>query len=261
VNETRIVNHRLTIVTVVKDDDDGFRRTLNSVLAQDLVDVEFLVVDSSAQPRINQESLAKADIGYMYEWLVPEGIYPAMNSALERATGEYVYFLNAGDQFHDANAVATIKSLLSTQPEWCFGRVRFISPDGQFVTPKPIDYAREQSSQFARGLFPAHQGTIARRELLSSLGGFDTRYRIAADYALFLKLSLAARPLATDAVLADFYVGGLSSVAWRESIGEFHRARQSLLPMSRSERIRENFNTLCQLAMMSVARMRPGVRN
>ena len=88
----------LSIVTVVKDDQNGMHRTLKSLEEQDLHGTQYIVVDSSEAsedlPTLFKNIPLKAD----YFWQQASGIYPAMNFGLSQALGRYVYFLNAGDE-------------------------------------------------------------------------------------------------------------------------------------------------------------------
>ena len=63
--------------------------------------------------------------------------------------------------------------------------------------------------------------------MLQAIGGFDERYRIAADYELVLRLSQIAQPLEIPTVICEFGLGGVSSVNWRESLDEARIARST----------------------------------
>ena len=221
----------LTIATVVKDDPAGFARTLSSVRAQDLDGVELLVIDSSRDRDVIPALLVGAALPqYRCSWLPPAGVYPAMNAAVDSATGDYVMFLNAGDSFAAPSVVAELRRLISAErPEWIFGRVVIVDSHGRRTVTPTWDYAAEKERLFSRGLFPAHQATVVARDSLMAIGGFDTGYRIAADYAAFLKLTQRSDPMQLDLVIADFLEGGLSTVAWKASFAEFHRARREIL--------------------------------
>jgi glycosyltransferase len=70
-----------------------------------------------------------------------------------------------------------------------------------------------------------HQATFVRADLLRSLQGFDTRYRIAADYDLFLRLKEhGTRWSLLESVLADFSLGG-TSYAIVETAREYRQVR------------------------------------
>ena len=245
----------LTIITIVRNDPEGFRRTLESVAVQELGDVQILVVDGSENRSQIQAAIRSAGVEVDYAWEAPKGIYPAMNSGIARAGGTYSMFTNAGDVLHSPKVVADLREQLKElEVSWGYGQVRFIEPDGTAILPTPFDYSHEKRRCFSGGRFPPHQGTFARTELLRDLGGFDTKYRICADYALFLKLSQVSNPLEVGAVISDFYVGGLSTVAWKESLKEFHDARVSILTPSGVEALRERLGTWSQFAKMSAAR-------
>ena len=229
----------LTIVTPVRDDEAGLRRTMASVAAQELHGVEVLVVDSSrAHDAVVSVCSDIADV----MWVEPRGVYPAMNAGVERATGTYVQFLGAGDALHDPAVLGRVRHAPDTGAPWMFGPVRIIDTDGSSsVTPR-WNYTAERNTLFARGLFPQHQGTFVRSKLLRDLGGFSSAYRIAADYALFLRLSQMADPVELDFVVADFYAGGLSTDEWRESFHEFHRARLEVFGPSGLAAVREQWD-------------------
>ena len=111
-----------------------------------------------------------------------------------------------------------------------FWPVEITDRDRNHTTLTPQwNYQEEKKKHFARGLFPPHQGTITSTQLLRDLGGFDTRYSISADYALFLKLSQITNPGVVDFPIANFVMGGVSTQKWRESFRQFHEARTEIL--------------------------------
>lgn len=253
----------LTIATVVKDDAEGFARTWASLESSDLAGVEVVVVDSSspadsaALARMLEAGLGPAAV--VYEWREPAGIYPAMNEALELASGDYILYLNAGDELFDDGTLKRLRgALVAGGPEWAFGPVEIIEAGGLRVITPPWDYSTEKRALFSRGHFPAHQGTVVRRDLLTRLGGFDTSYRISADYACFLRLSQIADPLVLPFVVARFHEGGVSTTAWQESFREFHRARREILRPRGAAALREQWETVRHHALVYAHReLRP----
>ncbi len=231
----------LTVITVVRDDPEGLASTLESIAANDRSGVELVVIDGSSD-RAAAPGLV-GNLGTVI-WRRPEGIYPAMNGGLAAASGSYAYYLNAGDMLFDDGVLARLRQVLDAdRPRWAFGPVEVIGQDGGRVITPAWDYAREHALSFSRGLFPPHQGTVARVDLLRSVGGFDPSYRIAADYALFLRMSQVAEPRVLDFVVARFFEGGASTQQWQRSFREFHQARQQILQPSGLAAWRERFHT------------------
>jgi glycosyltransferase involved in cell wall biosynthesis len=245
----------LTIVTVVKDDLTGFQATLASVMEQDRREVQHVIIDSSTDRSEIRAALAAVESSADYLWVPAAGVYAAMNAGLDRAAGDYVYFLNAGDCLYSLTTVADIRRrLIGNSPTWAFGPVEIHARNGERTVTPAWDYQREVSLGLSRGHFPAHQGTIVKRSVLEQLGGFDTSYRIAGDYAIALQLTQVAKPWQLDFPLACFIEGGVSTVEWKRSLREFHRARTEIWSPTGSAALREKWETLSQFVRMWIAR-------
>jgi hypothetical protein len=245
----------LTVVTVVRDDLLGLEQTVHSIGGQDLDHVEYLVIDSSTDRGAVPDLLEHIGLAAQYQWTPPEGVYSAMNTGLAKATGAYIYFLNAGDTLHDAQVLGTVRdSLTPSRAPWAYGPVQIISRDGSRTVTPSWNYERERDLAFSRGHFPAHQGTFARTTLLRQVGGFDPAYRIVADYAAFLRISLIADPLELRTVVATFVEGGLSTQRWKASIAEFHRARRTILRPTGALAWRERYETASQFSRQWLVR-------
>lgn len=229
----------LTIVTVVKDDPQGLAATCASVDEQVIKqDLEHLIIDGSS----SVAACASAPRGINRRIVIdpPRGIYAAMNTGLRSARGEYVWFMNAGDTLAEESTVSFVQELLLADPMWIVGRVRIRNRAGQWNASSTWDFEKEKKNFFARGKFPPHQGTIARTSTMRDLGGFDTRFAIAADYHLALRLSSLAPPLMTDSVLANFTEGGLSTQRWQSAHKEFRAARCAVFDLKGRRALREN---------------------
>jgi len=250
----------LSVITVVKDDAKGFARTAASVSQQNLEGVEYIVVDSSTERQDVPAMLESVDLTAKYSWQEPRGIYPAMNAGLQAATGDFVYFANAGDTFFRPDVLSRTRPLVQSR-DWAFGPVEIIERDGHHVFTPSWEYSVERASGFSRGFFPAHQGTFAKRSLVASWGGFDARYSIAADYAMALRLSQASDPVVLPFVVATFREGGASTVGWQESFRQFHAARREILAPTGASAAREQWNTGLHFAKVWANReLRPRIR-
>jgi glycosyltransferase involved in cell wall biosynthesis len=92
----------LSVITIVYNNARDIDRTLLSVLNQIYDGIEYIVVDGAS----NDGTL---EIIKRYESRIAKlisekdkGIYDAMNKGLALATGDYVIFMNSGDEFYAA---------------------------------------------------------------------------------------------------------------------------------------------------------------
>jgi len=233
----------LSIITVVRDDPEGLRQTLASIDVQGELDAEVVIIDSSANA-VDNVTLSSLQGRIVRQ--SPRGIYPAMNAGLESASGDYVYFLNAGDTFSGSDTLTRIFAGLRAAPDsvWAFGDVDFYDENGKPLHERSWSYESERERLFARGVFPAHQGVVARTDALRQLGGFDESYIVAADYKLMLQLSTLAPPIRWTWPIARFQQGGTSSQRWWTALREFHRARLEVFNPHRKTRIVEAVDTI-----------------
>lgn len=205
-----------SIVIVCLNAEAHITEALDSVLAQDSGDYELIVADGgSTDGTVGILRAFEPRFGGRMTWVSErdDGIYDAMDRALDRAVGEYVEFLGADDRLR-AGALATVARALGTQPrpDIVCGAAHMFGPNGEWDEP-PRRKIRRGLAQRA----PAcHQSTFVRREAMQAVGSFDRRFRIAADYDLYLRLvDAGVTERLLDEVLSEFRLGGVSSrSAW-----------------------------------------------
>jgi len=216
----------LSIVTVCRNSARTIGETLRSVDQAFGADpsVEHLLVDGlstddtlaviAAYPHPRRTLISEADTG----------LYDAMNKGLQRARGEYVWFLNSDDLLHpDMSSYASdlLRLLRERRPAILVGEVQMFKEAGAKRTPTrywrvPDDV--EQARRF--GWHPPHPAFLAQRRLLIGLGGFDESKRITADFKLITHAMQTAR--------GDIAVIPKPLVAFREGGVSNHSARAIL---------------------------------
>jgi glycosyltransferase involved in cell wall biosynthesis len=177
----------VSIVTVSLNASDSIEDVLASVSMQRReFALEHLCVDGGStdgtRDIVNRWAAKVGHIRCIFE--PDDGIYDAMNKGLRAARGEYVMFLNADDFLAAADSLACALSALvpggSDNPDLVVGDVVMGSLHSRgFWRQRRVP--RLLRSMPGYGLYPLHQGMLAKRRLLSSVGGFDTTLRLAAD--------------------------------------------------------------------------------
>ena len=241
----RLLAPKISVITVVMNDPNGFSKTLESVHRQDGSIFEWVVIDSSTDKSVIPQLLLKSGQVVTYQWTEPHGIYSAMNQGARQARGKYLYFLNAGDTFTDAGTLSVLcMALEAEEPEWVYAGVNFFDKNGNPLVEPQWSYSQEFRHRFSRGRFPPHQGVLVRHDVFADLGGFSPRFTIASDYHFILRLSLRGDPLILGQKIANFVQGGASSLSWQRAQREFHQIRGELFPANHLQRLEESWYRL-----------------
>lgn len=180
----------LTIVTIVKDHADGLQATYESILRQTYQELELciIVAESSDGTLPLAKSMAKSDSRVRVFLQEGVGIYSAMNMGLQVASGQFIWFMNAGDQFSTPQVLdAALKEMLTTASGLLIGGYQVVrgKKDSRYAFSKKriseINFAFNRRSG-------CHQSMLFRTEALRSTGGFDLRYQLASDFDSVLKV-------------------------------------------------------------------------
>lgn len=197
----------VTIITVVRNDPEGLRRTLAGIACYKGKRTEYLVIDgASTDPTLE----VVKEAGCLVDRLVSEpdqGIYDAMNKGITLATGEYLLFLNAGDELliNPEELLAGIED----EPVILYGKAKMLYPDGSlsYIKGKRL----KSRFRFLKGMPLCHQAVLYRRETIIP---FDISFRIMADrvmtYQLLQRYGLN-RSRFVEKIMVNYYEGGFSA--------------------------------------------------
>jgi len=178
----------ISVVTATWNCTNTLPDCLESIARQKYPNREHVIVDGAStdgtikviNQYIDQISIFKSECD--------NGIYDALNKGIQLTTGDVVGFLHADDLYASDDALSKI-AMAFEDPTVCavYGDLEYVS---QQDTSKVI--RRWKSKPFNRrdlvwGWMPAHPTFYARRDWYMKIGGFDTSYRIAADYLSILK--------------------------------------------------------------------------
>ena len=187
---------KLSIITVNLNNKAGLIDTAKSVVAQTWTDYEWIIIDGgSADGSVDiiKEYAEKTD-KLVYWCSEPDGgIYQGMNKGIEKASGEYCWFLNSGDY---AYKNATLEEIFANKfdEDIVYGDIYIKSPEeieikllgrsNRFIkTNKQNIYNPVDWNLYA---IIKHQASFIKRELLNNLGRYKTIYRHANDTAFFM---------------------------------------------------------------------------
>ncbi|MEO6520884.1 MAG: glycosyltransferase family 2 protein [Mucilaginibacter sp.] len=221
----------LSVITVVYNNAADIERTMLSVLNQTYTNIEYIVIDGSStdgtldiikkyQNRI-AKLISKSD----------KGIYDAMNKGLKIATGDYVLFMNSGDELY---ATDTVAKIFATEPDAdiYYGETEIINSNGQSMGQRRHK-APEQFTWkgFKLGMSISHQAIYIKRNLIDP---YDPQYQLSADIDWIIRAAKKAKTIVnTRMYIAKYLFGGMSKQKHKQSLMERYqimRKHYGLLP-------------------------------
>ena len=181
---------------------------------QSYTDFEVLVVDggSSDNTLTLIEGFKDRRIKVVSE--KDDGLYDALNKGISRATGDIVGFLHSDDFFPDEKVLEDIVGVFENNKiSGLYGDLKYVNAeDSDKVVRNWVSKPFERGN-LKYGWMPPHPTLFLRKSVYSYLGGFNTEYRIAADYDFILKLCCSNKYelFYYNRVITHMRVGGMSN--------------------------------------------------
>lgn len=198
---------KLSIITVARNALPALKETISAIAEASIRDLELIVVDGASTDGTPEylAGLQSKIVRYVSE---PDtGIYNAMNKGIRMASGEFVYFLNAGDRLTSLEALEfAMRSLGSGDVYYC----DVLLNENEMVRLQK--YYKQLSLAFWLREHMCHQAVFFRREMFTDLGLYEEGYRFAADYDVLLHAWVRGKKFEhVDVAIATYDMHGVSS--------------------------------------------------
>ena len=181
---------KISIITVVYNNERTIREAINSVLKQTYSDIEYVIIDGNSIDKTVQLVNEYSDqLGYFISEK-DKGIYDAMNKGIKAATGEVIGILNSDDLYRDTTVIETVMNEFIQNPtlDIVYGDLVYVKNNN---VDKVVRYWKSNSYYkyfFETGNVPPHPSLFVKREVYEQVGYFDLNYKLAADYEFMLRM-------------------------------------------------------------------------
>jgi len=212
---------KLTVITVVYNNVSDIERTLLSVINQTYTPIEYLVIDGGSTD--GTVAIIERYADRISRWVSEpdNGIYDAMNKGLAMATGDYVLFMNSGDEIHSRDTVAQV---FASAPgaDIYYGETELFDDKWESLgLRRHAIPERFTWRSFRYGMNVSHQAIYIRRALT---GPYDMRYQLSADIDWIIRAAKQAETIVnTKRIVAKYLVGGMSKKRHWQSLWERFR--------------------------------------
>lgn len=216
---------KFSIITVTYNAGKVLEDTIQSVITQTYKNVEYIIVDGKSTD-------GTMDIVNRYRehihTIVSEpdkGLYDAMNKGIALATGDYLCFLNAGDELHEDDTLQLIVHSLNGEkelPDVIYGETAIVDEEGHFLRMRRLSTPEHLTwKSFQHGMLVCHQAFMPRRDLAVK---YNLKYRFSADFDWCIRIMKKSRVLHnTHLTIIDYLNEGMTTRNHKASLKErFH---------------------------------------
>jgi len=197
------MSNDVSVVIPVYNGQAFIGRAIESILRQTHPANEIIVVNDGSQDRTLE--VVEGFGGCVKVITTPNrGVSSARNTGISACTSTFIAFLDADDEWSN-NKIERQMQFLAKHPDVGLCCCDYLVDDGRalrshfsFVEQEnqcPVaDWNKQGLSILAKGNFiGTASAVIVRRSLLETVGGFDSRFKQAEDYDLWMRCALASK--------------------------------------------------------------------
>jgi len=230
----KTAERRFSVVVPSFQQGEFLERSLQSIFSQGDPNIEVIVQDGGSTDQ-SVDVLEKYAGRVQWESKHDDGQAAAINEGLQKASGEYLCYLNSDDVFYPG-ALQKVREFFDAHPEAmvAYGLADFIDEQDRVIAAYPVepwDYGR-----LLETCFVCQPACCFRRAILERFGLFDRTLHYAMDYEYWLRVG-AAEPFhfLRENLAASRYHGSAKTFsrsrdAHREAISVLRRYHQGRIP-------------------------------
>ena len=203
---SKLKNFKISIITVVKNNDEKIEKCIRSVLNQSYKNIEYIIIDGNSSDKtkeIIEKFKSKIDIFISEK---DNGLWDAMNKGINYASGDIIGFLNS-DDFYYPDALETVAKYFNHKEiDFLFGTVKKYKLMHRF-NPNII--------KWSFGFYTSHSvGFFIKLKKHKEIGTYNSKF-LSADLDFFYKMivnhKLTGVCTKKSEIIGEFSPGGFSS--------------------------------------------------
>jgi glycosyltransferase involved in cell wall biosynthesis len=203
----------ISIITITYNAQEFLQRTMDSIRVQTNKDFEYILIDGGSKDKTMELVEANKEL---FDVIISEkdyGLYDAMNKGLARATGMYIWYINAGDVIAEEEAIEKISKLANIGPDIIYSDTIMVDNIGNELglRSKVLPHKVPENltwQQFNMGMLVCHQSFIVRR----TLAPMYVLNNLSADIDWEIKcLKKSNSNILYPGILSKYLIGGLSN--------------------------------------------------
>jgi len=218
IENVKISDLKISIITATFNSVETIDDCLSSVSSQTYLNREHIVIDGDSLDGTLEVLRSRNNAISVLISEPDKGIYDALNKGIMHITGDIVGFLHADDIYENENILSRIAEAF-TDPtvSAVYGDLQYVQKEDLNKVVRRWNSSPFNVSQLAKGWMPPHPTLYVRSEWYKRLGGFDTNYKISADYYSILELftQVGFKSKYIPEVFVKMRLGGVSNRSFK----------------------------------------------
>ena len=181
---------KVSIITVVYNNEKTVENAIQSVLAQSYKDVEYIIVDGDSKD--NTKKIISKYQEHLSHYVSEKdlGIYDAMNKGVALATGELIGILNSDDLYNDHDVISDVVLQFNKHKHLniIYGDLVYVASENTDQVIRKWHSVSYYPRFFENGNVPPHPALFVKREVYKECGLFNLNFKLAADYDFMLRI-------------------------------------------------------------------------
>lgn len=215
-----------SIITITLNSEKYLAEAIESIIAQAYPNKEHIIIDGgSSDGTLEIIKSYKDRVRWISE---PDaGISDAMNKGIDMARGDVISHLHSDDIYKGGTLEKVAEAFFNSPgKKWLVGNGEYVDEDGKKIRTTKINSYRYDKLKKHNFLF--HPSIFIKKEIFSHVGYFNTDYKYAMDYDMWLRLGRDYEPILITGVLSSFrtHAGSLSTAAGVDALGEEYQIRK-----------------------------------
>lgn len=218
---------KVSIITVCYNREKTIRDAIESVLAQDYNDIEYIIVDGASKDgTMNVVNEYKDRVSKIVSE-IDRGMYEAINKGIKMATGDVIGLVHSDDMLISNHVISDVVRQMETSgADMLYGNGIYVDINNIHKIKRIWRGGKFNRKMIKWGWLPLHTTVYIKRDVMMRYGLYDERYEISADTKLLMKYLYNSDIKVTylNEFLIKMRMGGLSTTGahmshvWAEDV-------------------------------------------
>lgn len=181
---------KISVITVVYNNDKTIREAINSVLSQNYHEIEYIIIDGASKDNTVMIIMEYQSQITKFVSETDSGLYDAMNKGVRLATGDVIGILNSDDIYEDKNVISDVMDEFKNDEklDLVYGDLVYVKKDDTNKVIRNWRSIKYYSDFFEDGNVPPHPSLFVKTKVFKEAGLFNLDFRLAADYEFMLRI-------------------------------------------------------------------------